>query len=153
MQTASVALADLDRVLKSFAGRTTLIHHFATWCDPCVEEMPELARILQSLSPREFHAIAISWELFMSPVEPAEAERACADFLEEMNAPFDALFVYTGDPNDLFRAMRVSTGTVPFTEVRDERGVRIAEFPRPIVEPFDQEQLVAALHPRHREPR
>jgi thiol-disulfide isomerase/thioredoxin len=32
--------------LKTFKGRTVLLHFFATWCEPCREELPALNRFL-----------------------------------------------------------------------------------------------------------
>ena len=33
--------------LKAFKGRTVLVHFFATWCEPCREELPALNRFLK----------------------------------------------------------------------------------------------------------
>jgi len=35
--------------LDSFRGRTVLINFWATWCAPCIEEMPSLLRLQQKL--------------------------------------------------------------------------------------------------------
>jgi peroxiredoxin len=46
-------LQDVDgkRVaLQAFKGRTVLVHFFATWCEPCREELPALNRFLQRSS-------------------------------------------------------------------------------------------------------
>jgi peroxiredoxin len=36
--------------LKTFKGRTVLVHFFATWCEPCREELPALNRFLERSS-------------------------------------------------------------------------------------------------------
>jgi thiol-disulfide isomerase/thioredoxin len=44
------SLTDLDGKtvpLKAFKGRTILVHFFATWCEPCREELPALNRFLK----------------------------------------------------------------------------------------------------------
>jgi thiol-disulfide isomerase/thioredoxin len=44
------SLTDLDGKnvpLKAFKGRTVLVHFFATWCEPCREELPALNRFLK----------------------------------------------------------------------------------------------------------
>ena len=33
--------------LQDFAGRPVLVHFFATWCEPCRDELPALARLQQ----------------------------------------------------------------------------------------------------------
>lgn len=46
-------------------GRVTVLHFWGTWCGPCVEEFPELARMyrrLESESRIDFVAIAVDEE-------------------------------------------------------------------------------------------
>jgi thiol-disulfide isomerase/thioredoxin len=45
--------------LKTFKGRTVLVHFFATWCEPCREEMPALNRFLER-SASNASVVAIS---------------------------------------------------------------------------------------------
>jgi peroxiredoxin len=43
------SLRDLDGksvAFEAFRGRTLLVHFFATWCEPCREELPALGRFL-----------------------------------------------------------------------------------------------------------
>lgn len=37
--------------LAALHGRAVLVHFFATWCEPCREELPALARLATSLDP------------------------------------------------------------------------------------------------------
>jgi peroxiredoxin len=45
--------------LKTFKGRTVLVHFFATWCEPCREELPALNRFLKRSRPNA-SVVAIS---------------------------------------------------------------------------------------------
>jgi thiol-disulfide isomerase/thioredoxin len=45
--------------LKAFKGRTVLVHFFATWCEPCRDELPALNRFLGRASSN-VSVIAIS---------------------------------------------------------------------------------------------
>jgi thiol-disulfide isomerase/thioredoxin len=49
---------DLD--LSAFRGKTVLVNFWATWCPPCREEMPSLARLAQSFDARTFEVVAVS---------------------------------------------------------------------------------------------
>lgn len=54
-------LDNLDRVpigLDDFAGRPVIVHFFATWCPPCVEEMAALTR-LDARTPPETLGILV----------------------------------------------------------------------------------------------
>jgi peroxiredoxin len=45
--------------LKTFKGRMVLVHFFATWCEPCREELPALNRFLKRSGPNA-SVVAIS---------------------------------------------------------------------------------------------
>lgn len=46
--------------LASLRGRVVLVNFWATWCAPCVEEMPALARLRERLGPRGLEVIAVN---------------------------------------------------------------------------------------------
>jgi thiol-disulfide isomerase/thioredoxin len=46
--------------LSSFKGRTVLLNLWATWCQPCREEMPALDRLQQALGSDKFEVVALS---------------------------------------------------------------------------------------------
>ena len=59
------------RALKDFGGQIVLMNFWATWCGPCVREMPSLERLHQKLGSRDFTVIALSedrkgWEKITS---------------------------------------------------------------------------------------
>ena len=45
------------------SGKVRLFNVWATWCGPCVEEMPDLSDISRKFSRREFELITISLDL------------------------------------------------------------------------------------------
>ena len=46
--------------LQDFRGRTLLVNFWATWCKPCLVEMPSLNRLQQALGGDRFTVLAIS---------------------------------------------------------------------------------------------
>lgn len=48
------------RVLADFGGQIVLMNFWATWCGPCVREMPSLERLHQKLGSKDFTVIALS---------------------------------------------------------------------------------------------
>ncbi|MBI1208228.1 MAG: redoxin family protein [Azospirillum sp.] len=57
--------AFLDRdggrmALKDFAGKVLLVNLWATWCGPCVKEMPALDRLEAALGGGDFAVVAVS---------------------------------------------------------------------------------------------
>jgi thiol-disulfide isomerase/thioredoxin len=49
--------------LSSFSGRKyVLLHFWATWCVPCIEELPALQRLNETYRGREFQMITIAYQ-------------------------------------------------------------------------------------------
>jgi len=56
-------LIDLDgniQKLSKFEGKVVLINFWASWCSPCVTELPELAQIQKQMEGRPFVIMAIN---------------------------------------------------------------------------------------------
>ncbi|MEM1400746.1 MAG: TlpA disulfide reductase family protein [Pseudomonadota bacterium] len=49
-----------DVVLDDFSGRLILMNFWATWCAPCLEEMPSLDRLNAAFEGQPFEVVAIS---------------------------------------------------------------------------------------------
>jgi peroxiredoxin len=90
--------------LKTFKGRTVLVHFFATWCEPCREELPALNRFLKR-SASNASVVAIS---------VAEADPRVKRFFEQAPVDFPVLL-------DRDRAIAKSwkISTLPTTYVLD----------------------------------
>ncbi|MFM8801449.1 MAG: TlpA family protein disulfide reductase [Tagaea sp.] len=52
--------AGKDLTLADFAGRALVLNFWATWCAPCVEEMPALDRLHAALAAEAIEVAAIS---------------------------------------------------------------------------------------------
>jgi thiol-disulfide isomerase/thioredoxin len=58
----TIALTDLSGhpvSLQSFAGRPLFVNFFATWCGPCIRELPELADLKSKLADQKLQIICI----------------------------------------------------------------------------------------------
>jgi thiol-disulfide isomerase/thioredoxin len=58
-----IAFTDLQGAAKNlsdFRGRVVLINLWATWCAPCIEEMPSLIRLQEAVGRRDFLVLALS---------------------------------------------------------------------------------------------
>jgi thiol-disulfide isomerase/thioredoxin len=76
--TPALELAALDgktQRLEDFRGRVVLVNFWATWCEPCRDEMPSIEKLRRSLDARRFSVIAVN---------VAEGPRAAAGFMEKM---------------------------------------------------------------------
>ncbi len=68
--------------LADYRGKVVLVNFWATWCAPCLEEMPSIERLRQSLAGQPFEVLAVN---IGEP--PGRIER----FLEKMPLGFPML--------------------------------------------------------------
>jgi peroxiredoxin len=90
--------------LKTFKGRTVLVHFFATWCEPCREELPALNRFLER-SASNASVVAIS---------VAEVDPRVRRFFEAMPVNFPVLL---DRDRTITKSWKIST--LPTTYVLD----------------------------------
>ena len=75
-------LPDLDgrvRDLGEFSGKVVLIHFWASWCLPCIEEMPSIQRLAEAIDEKPFAVIGVNVGEAMRRVQ-ATAKRLRIDF-------------------------------------------------------------------------
>lgn len=90
-QPAPISLIDIDgnaMVKNDFGGNVTLVNFWASWCPPCVEEIPSLNRLQRKMAGRPFELISINY---------AEDKATVAEFLQRVRVEFPVLLDSTGD--------------------------------------------------------
>ena len=60
---------------KSFAGKSLLVTFFATWCPPCIQEIPTLIDVQNEFGPKQFSVIGLSVDQNGSKVVKQLVER------------------------------------------------------------------------------
>jgi thiol-disulfide isomerase/thioredoxin len=97
--------------LKSFAGKPLLLNFWATWCPPCVEELPMLNAFYRE------HA-AKGWQVLGLAIDQPSAVRK---FLARIPLEFPVGLAGLGG-TDLGRSLGNLTGGLPFTVVLGAEG-------------------------------
>jgi thiol-disulfide isomerase/thioredoxin len=64
-------LAGKERTLAEFSGQVVLVNFWASWCIPCLEEMPAILRLKQLMNSQPFSVVAINVGEASYPVETA----------------------------------------------------------------------------------
>jgi cytochrome c biogenesis protein CcmG, thiol:disulfide interchange protein DsbE len=125
----AVRPADLPAVrsaLEAARGKPLVVNHWATWCAPCVSELPVLAESARAHEGK-VRFLGISWDRFTEegPVEATVSKvRATA---AQAGLPYETL-LYTGEPQALWDGLGLSARTIPQTFVLDAKGREIARF-------------------------
>ncbi len=97
------------------AGHPLVVNFWATWCPPCVEEMPELSALYSERSPLGLKMIGIGID---SPTR-------IADFSARTPVSYPLVAAGMGG-TELGREFGNAAGVLPFTVVIDAKG-RIAQ--------------------------
>ena len=67
---------DLAPLLEGHRGKVVLVNFWATWCGPCIHEIPALINLREKLAPSRFALVAISLD------DQADAAWLVPEFIE-----------------------------------------------------------------------
>lgn len=99
--------------------RLRVVNVWATWCVPCVDEMPDLEKVHQNFRGRGVEVIGVSLDDAI-PGDRAKTKAKVSRFLTEKKITFANLY-YTGHTADIAEWFDFS-GEIPATLVYDADG-------------------------------
>ena len=104
-----------ERALSDWRGRVLVINFWATWCAPCVEEMPDLQTVRDEFASTGMEVLGIG----------IDNTKNVTAFRDKLGIRFP-LFVAGAGGSELGRAMGNQSGALPFTVLvsRDGRVVQ-----------------------------
>jgi thiol-disulfide isomerase/thioredoxin len=97
--------------MAALRGRPLLLNFWATWCPPCVKEMPELDRFQQAFADQGWQVVGLAID------GPTPVRR----FLERVPVSY-AIGMAGFDGTDLSRSLGNESGALPFTVMFDADG-------------------------------
>ncbi len=121
-----VALAPADyakKVLAPAKGKPLLVNFWATWCEPCREEMPALQALFKETASKDAGFVLVSVD------SPKVGPKAVPKFLEKTKVTIPCFLVASPDPQTFIDTVDESwDGSVPFTLVYSAKGMRVARL-------------------------
>ncbi len=97
--------------LAQFKGKPLVVNFWATWCPPCVDEMPELNALQQELGEETLKIVGIG----------IDSPSNIADFAAKQKITYTLLVAGMGG-TELSRQLGNKAGGLPFTVLFDARG-------------------------------
>jgi thiol-disulfide isomerase/thioredoxin len=97
-------LAGKPQALGQWKGKPLLVNFWATWCGPCVQEMPELSAMANEEAGKRFNIIGVG----------IDAPSAMSEFATKHNIKYPLLVGGMGG-TELSRAFGNTNGGLPFT--------------------------------------
>jgi peroxiredoxin len=116
VQAPDFTLPDIEGKMVSLAeyrGKVVLLNIWATWCPPCVEEMPSMERLYQEMKGEDFEILAVSID--------TSGTEAVLPFMKKHRLNFTTLTDTKGTIKNIYQ----TTG-VPESFIIDKNGM-IAE--------------------------
>ena len=112
-------MEDIGLFLEQNRDKVLVINFWATWCAPCVHEMPELAAFYEKYRDRGVAFLSLSSDSL------EDYEEKLVPFVEERDLPFHVYAIANIDPDELQQHLKVDMGfALPTTFVLDrERNV------------------------------
>lgn len=111
-------LKGIEHKLSSYRGKVVLFNVWATWCKPCVDEMPSLQKLHEGLQGKDFVVLAASIDNDVALVEP---------FMQKYGLTFTALL----DTSEKVSKRYETTG-VPETFIINKDGVVVEKIVGPL---------------------
>ncbi|MGZ4787230.1 MAG: TlpA family protein disulfide reductase [Terriglobales bacterium] len=109
---------DKKVALHDFKGQVVVVNFWATWCGPCVQEMPSLIAMSQKLKDKGVTVLGVSIDV---------DQAAYNKFLQQHGVTFETV----RDPDQKSSALYGTTGW-PETFIVDRQGVLRRKFVGPV---------------------
>jgi peroxiredoxin len=87
--------------LKDFKGKVVFLNFWATWCNPCKEEIPSIERLHQKFREKDFIFLTISVDF--------EGRKPVKEFIDKENYTFIVLLDPKYEILDLYKVQRIPT--------------------------------------------
>ena len=141
--------ASLEAVWKEIkrpGAEVVLVNIWATWCEPCLEEMPDLLQVHRENKARGLRLVLVS-------ADPQSARPAVAKFLGTLGVDFPSL-LKTGDDMEFIDGLYPKwDGTLPATLLFDGKGQRLHLWSGTVTRAELKQKLDQVLaQPRRRKP-
>jgi len=105
--------------LADYKGKVVFLNIWATWCPPCVKEMPSMEKLYRELKGEEFEILAVSID--------ASGGKDVIPFMKKYGLSFPALLDTKGSIKSLYQ----TTG-VPESFIIDKNGIIVEKVIGPI---------------------
>jgi thiol-disulfide isomerase/thioredoxin len=110
-----VTAQDVRHMIRGAAGRVVLVNVWATWCEPCRREFPDLLRLRRTLAGRGLDLVLVSADFDNElPQVRSFLARQGVDFTTYLKSEGDMPFIDGLDP--------AWSGSLPATFVYDRSG-------------------------------
>lgn len=111
---------DFESIMANEKGNVVLVNLWATWCKPCVHEMPLLEKLQQKYKEKGFKVVTLSID------EVSKADSLVIPFWDENNFSMDNYLITQEDPGVIVNKIDpLWIGLLPTSFIFDATGKKI----------------------------
>lgn len=118
-----------DFVVSDYKGKVTLINFWASWCPPCVEEIPSLNQLKEKMKHKPFQLISVNY---------AESAEQIHNFMKKVKVEFPVLLDTDGTVSAKWKVVAYPSTFVIGSDGKIKYGVNAAIH-------WDTEQVIEQL--------
>lgn len=119
-EVRAVNTAELDQIMEKTRGKVTVLNFWATWCLPCVQEMPDFVTLYNESDLESFALVSLSID------DVAEVSGAIPEFQRTHKMPFPIYVLNERNDEALLKAVRGKfNGMIPTTFIYDKSGALV----------------------------
>lgn len=116
-----MTLEGLEAELEARQGRAYLLNFWATWCEPCVEELPDLAELHEKFEGQGGEVVGVSFDFMVPGPTEASVLQLVQRFAEGRELPFEN-FIFDDTDYDRINERLGLPGPIPVTLAIDAGG-------------------------------
>lgn len=134
----AVTGAALKKAVAAYRGKPVFVNYWATWCEPCVAEFPDIVKLYNAYRAKGVVVISVSLD------EPEDKGKVAA-FVAKQKAGFPVFLRSGGSPEAFIQPLEKGWGgAVPSTYVFNRAGKRVSG---PVHTKLSYEAMVKMLQP------
>ena len=120
--------------LKQYAGKTVVLNFWATWCEPCREEMPELSSLHEEYKNKNLVVLGVA----------IDDVAAISDFVKETKVSYP-LFAAEVHGMELAAGLGNDKSALPYTVIIKADGSVAKTYFGRITKPLLEEELIKII--------
>jgi thiol-disulfide isomerase/thioredoxin len=135
-RVAVVKFPELQKRLSRPNDTTYVVNFWATWCAPCVKELPNFERLGAAYAARKVKVLLVSMDY------ASQVDKKVRPFVAKQKLKSEVLLLNESDPNTWLEKVDAKwSGALPFTLIMNNKTKQRAAYEQELT----QAQLSAAL--------
>ena len=135
-RVAVVKFPELQKRLSQPTDTTYIVNFWATWCAPCVKELPNFEQVRTAYARKKVKVLLISLDY------ASQVDRKVRPFVQQRRLKAEVLVLNEPDPNEWLEKVDAKwSGALPFTLIFNNKTKQRATFERELT----KAELTAAL--------